>query len=187
MLKEISISIFLITILSSKLFSSDEKLCLSLSGGAVANASTKLSSVPLFYYDIPLGVYDVNLQPTLSVIKHTDKLSRLPLRHYPYYKNSFSHYRDKKFKEASKRLRTRQIYEFNVPPFKKNFRPKKGKNIRLALEGASQKSFQNKRDWKALRGTVRILTDFKKRRYIYTVDHYKTFSEPRKFPIEREK
>lgn len=149
---------------------------------AAAQFLPVINQVPMSYYGKPLGVYDVNLNSTLTAIAKAPDLNTFPLSATPYYQRVFFDHHDERFKAVSEKLHSKKIYEFTVPLNSFNFFSLQGIGIRQATEKATGKSFKKREDLPFLRGTTRILTDSAKIYYVYTLDHYKTFSKTHNFP-----
>ena len=130
---------------------------------------------PLDLYGNNLGVHTVNLKPTILEISRAGNLSEFPLKASPYFQKVFGNKGDERSSAAKELLQSKNIFEFTVFPNGRDYKPS---NIIEKMEIETGKSFSIKKDHSGLRGTVRILTDDKKNRYIYTFDHYKKFYGP---------
>ena len=128
---------------------------ISTSTDADCAAPPVLSQEAIYFYDTNLGVYNVNLTPTLSDIQNgtiTDSEDEKTWRGDCPGGLSGS---------------AGSCIEFTVYPNRANFYPG---DIMGAIKDAN--------DGEPNRGEVRILTDQDETHYVYTIDHEKTFCGP---------
>lgn len=128
---------------------------ISISTYADCAAPPVLMQQTIYFYDTKLGVYNVNLAPTLSDIQN----------------DTTTDSEDKKtwYGDCPAGLHgpADSCIEFTVYPNKTNFYP-----------GDIMQAIRNANDGDVNRGEVRILTDQDETHYVYTIDHEKTFCGP---------
>lgn len=114
-----------------------------------------LSQETIHFYDTNLGVYNVNLSPTLSDIQNdTTTDSEDKKTWYGACPGGLNGPDD-------------SCIEFTVYPNKANFYP-----------GDIMQAIKDANNGEPNRGEVRILTDQDETHYVYTIDHEKTFCGP---------
>lgn len=128
---------------------------ISISTYADCAAPPVLPQETIYFYDTKLGVYNVNLAPTLHDIQ----------------KGITSYFEDKKawHGDCPDGLSgsAGSCIEFTVYPNKTNFYP-----------GDIMRAIRDANDGDVNRGEVRIITDQDETHYVYTLDHEKSFCGP---------
>lgn len=142
----------------------------SASSLAIASSSNAITSCAygpddphqvIYFYDHPLGVYNVHLGPTLAAI-HNSALQAGNT--YPFYAKPW-------FGPIANLCPNGGCYEFTVYPNRENFTNEEDPNIDIFQEIVKIFGQPN-------RGEVRVITDHDLKHYVYTTDHETTFCGP---------
>lgn len=118
-------------------------------------SSHMVTQVPLFFFEHSLGVYDVNLEPTLAAIADGSADNGRK----PYY--------GKMWEGSCPSLMVGQCHEYTVYPNDQNFQP-------AGIMGQIKQYTNGEEN----RGEVRVITNADETQYVYTTDHEKTFCGP---------
>jgi len=128
---------------------------------ADCSSSLTLPNVPLFFYSNPLGIYTINLTPTMTAIESGDDESG-----QPYYEKSWRGDCPGGLSGSGN-----SCVEFTVYPDATNFTP-----------GNIMQKIEQYTSGRPNRGEVRIITNSDQTQYVYTTDHESTFCGPYAVP-----
>lgn len=127
------------------------------------SASLTLSNMPLYFFTHPLGIYTIDLSPTMNIIDGDDHSG------YPYYEKIWSG-----SCPGGLSGHDNTCIEFTVYPDATNFSP-----------GNIMQKIKQYTHGKANRGEVRIITDSTESNYVYTTDHEQNFCGPYTVPTSK--
>jgi hypothetical protein len=131
-----------------------------LSGASFAAAacidSTTLPDQTIYFYTHKLGIYTVDLQPTLSAIENNQAGPGIPYVQKPWLGNC-----------PYKLSNSNTCTEYTIYPNDTNFSPS-------GIMGKIKRHWHGKPN----RGEVRVLVNASQTQYDYTIDHETTFCGP---------